>query len=119
MSSHLNAEPIRARQNEIAAPTAQVQSIHEARATVTRSGRSVPRRLGKFAAVVGVCVAATTAVTMNVATATPRPANAVSAKKLAQETRALERHGFVPTSCTVGGTRFRNYATGQSVTLAV
>jgi hypothetical protein len=120
MSSHLHAEVIRTRQNEIAARAAQVRDVHEARATAVRSGRSMQGRLGKFAAVAGVCIAASTAVTMNVASATPRPARAsghVTAKQLALQTRALERRGFVPTSCTIRGTLFRNYATGQSMTL--
>jgi hypothetical protein len=120
MSPHLHYEIARARQNEIAARATQVQHIREAHPIIGRSGRSVQRRVGSLAAAVGVCIAATTAVTMNVAGATPgqMKAGGVSAKQLAQETRALERHGFVPTSCTVRGTRFRNYATGQSLTLS-
>jgi hypothetical protein len=120
MSTHLHYEIVRARQREIAARATQVQHIREADATVVRCARSVQRRVTRLAAAVGVCIAATTAATMNVAGATPHPVKAggpVSAKQLAQETRALERRGFVPTSCTVDGTRFVNYATGQSLTL--
>jgi hypothetical protein len=75
------------------------------------------RRLAAIAAS-GVCVAATTVMTIGGASANPRPetrGNHISAQRLQQEMRTLRAEGFVATSCTVGGTLMTNYSTNQSI----
>jgi hypothetical protein len=42
----------------------------------------------------------------------------VPAQQLAQELRALRAKGFVQRSCTVGGTKVTNFATGESMTVS-
>ena len=75
------------------------------------------RRLAAIAAS-GMCVAATTVMTIGGASANPRPekrGSHISAQQLQQEMRTLRAEGFVATSCTVGGTLMTNYSTNQSM----
>jgi len=120
MYSQLNAQMIRARQEEIAARTIHPQDIPDVRAGATsRSARS-RRRAGKAIAAFGVCVAATTVVAIGEASAHPRAAeqrSRVSPRQFQTEMKERRVAGFVATSCEVGGMRMTNYSTNQSVLL--
>ena len=116
MSPYLHYEIVRARQQERV--SAAVNS-HRGHVIVRR--RSVKHRLVQLVSVLGVCVAAGTGVTASAAHSNQRLAKQhavrVSAHQLAREIRKFQARGYVPTSCTVGGTLMRNYTTGQSVTV--
>jgi hypothetical protein len=120
MSPYLHYEIARARQQEIVNHALSAHRSHDPRSTVERH-RSVKHRLGQVVATVGVCVAAGTAVTVSGAHSNQhlikQHAGHVSAQQLAREIHTFEAKGYVPTSCTVGGTLMRNYSTGQSVTV--
>jgi hypothetical protein len=120
MSPYLHYEIARARQQEIVSRAINSHRIHSRRTTVDRF-RSVKHRLVQGVAVLGVCVAAGSAVTVSEAHLNRRPITQhtghVSAQEVAQEMRSLEAKGYVPTACTVSGTLMRNYRTGRSVTV--
>jgi hypothetical protein len=116
MSPHQHYQIARARQQEI---VSYALSSHRSHAVDRR--RSVKSRLVQLVSVLGVCVAAGTAVTVSDAHSTQRPVKQaavhVSAQQVAREIRTFEAKGYVPTACTVSGTLLRNYSTGQSVTV--
>jgi hypothetical protein len=120
MSPHLHIEIARARQQEIMDRAIKSYGTHAGRTTVGRH-RSVKHRLVQGIAVLGVCGAAGTAVSVSDAHSNQRPmkhqAVHTSAQQLMRETRAFEAKGYVPAACTVNGTLMRNYSTGQSVTV--
>ena len=120
MSPHLHYQIARARQQEIATRAINSHRSRAGKPTVNRH-RSIVHRLAQVVAVLAVCVVATAVVAGGYAHSNQRPlkqrAGRVSAQQLAGQIRTLEAKGFVPTSCTVGGTLMRNYSTGQSVTV--
>jgi hypothetical protein len=121
MSPHAHYEIARTHQQEIARDAINSHRSDVGRNAVDRR-RSVRHRVLEMVSAVGVCVVAGTVVTVSSAHSNPRPlkqpAAHVSAQQLAREIRVLEAKGYVPTSCTVGGTLLRNYSTGQSVTVS-
>ena len=121
MSPHQHYEIARSRQQEIVSSAINSHRADAGRIQASRRP-SVRHRVGQFAAVLGVCVAAGTAVTAVDAQSNQHPskqhAGHVSAQQLARRIRALEAKGYVQTSCTVGGTLMTNYTTGQSMTVA-
>jgi CRP/FNR family transcriptional regulator, cyclic AMP receptor protein len=116
MSPYLHYEIARARHQEM---VAGALNSHRSHAIVRRP--SVKHRVVQLVAVIGVCVAAGTGVTVSAAHSNHRPAQQrvvhVSAHQLAREIRTFEAKGYVPTACTVSGTLMRNYTTGRSVTV--
>ena len=120
MSPYPHYEIARARQQEIVSRAINSHRS-DSRGTPSNRRRGVKYRLVHLVAVLGVCGAAGTAVTVSAAQSNQRPVKQqhvhVSAQQLARETRALEGKGFVPAACTVSGTLMRNYSTGQSVTV--
>jgi hypothetical protein len=119
VSPHLHYEIARVRQQEIAASVLDAHRRHNVRGT-DNPRRPVRQHFGQVASAVAVCVAATIAVTTGGAPANPRTVKAsghVSAQQFAREIRALEAKGYLPASCTIGGTLMRNYRTGQLVTV--
>jgi hypothetical protein len=85
----------------------------------SRKGR-IRRRVATAVAALGVCVAATTVVAVNDATANPHSAKQsrhASATQFRQEMHALNGVGFTATSCMVSGMQMTNYSTNQSVLL--
>jgi len=70
----------------------------------------VNRRIAQAVATLGVCLVATTAVTVSANAA----AHSDKANGAAATISALEHDGFVQTSCTVTGLRMHNYKTGQT-----
>lgn len=119
MSPHLHHEIARARQQEIAARTARAHHAHEMPGTDDQR-RPVRRRFGRAVAALSVCLGVATAATVGGAYANLAPVKTggrVSAQQYAGEIRALEAKGYVPTSCTIGGTLMHNYRTGRSVTV--
>lgn len=121
MSSHPDAEMIHARQLASAARAPQTRGIAGPRAVVGRTRSGVWSRVGRTVAAVGVCLGATAAVAINAANAHPRPGKAlrhITAQQLAREISALESEGYVPSSCTVDGTRLRDFRTGEYVTIS-
>jgi hypothetical protein len=121
MSPHLHYEIARAHQREIVSDALDSNRSH-ARGTAGNRHGGVKYRLAQLVAVLGVCGAAGTAVTVSAAHSNQRPIKQqqvhVSAQQLAREIRAFEAKGYVPTACTVSGTLMRNYTTGQSVTVS-
>jgi hypothetical protein len=120
MSSQLQYQMARARQQEIASRA--IHAHHQSDARATGGGRQpVGRRLGQAIGGLGVCLAASIALTVSGAHANPPAAKQggkhISAQQLARETRALEAKGYTPVACTVNGTLMRNYRTGRSVTI--
>jgi hypothetical protein len=120
MSPHLHYEIAHARQQEIAGRAINAHRSHSRRTAINRH-RGVKYRLVQILAVLGVCGAAGTAVTVSDAHSHQPPmkqhAVPASAQQLVREIRAFEAKGYVPTACTVSGTLLRNYSTGQSVTV--
>ena len=120
MSPQQNYEIARARQQEIVDQAVNPHRSHSRRTGVSRR-RTIRYRLVQAAAVLGVCGAAGSAVTVSAAHSNQRPieqrAAHVSAQQIAREIRAFEAKGYVPSACTVSGTLMRNYSTGQSVTV--
>jgi hypothetical protein len=120
MSPYLHYEIARAHQQEIVNRATNSHLSRSTRRAVNRH-RSVKHRLSQVVAVLAVCGAAGTAVTVSDAHSNQRRmthhAGHVSAQQLAREIRAFEAKGYVPTACTVSGTLMRNYSTGQSVTV--
>ena len=120
MSASLHDEIARAHQQEIVSRAINSHRRHPTRPAVNRH-RGVRYRVVQLVAGLGVCLAAGTAVAVSDAHSNQRPmmqhARHVSAQQLAREIRTFEAKGYVPTSCTVGGTLMRNYSTGQSVTV--
>lgn len=120
MSPDQQHQIARARQEEIVSHAINSHRSHSRRTAVNRR-RSVKYRLVQAIAVLGVCGATGTAVTVSDAHSNQRPmrqhAVHVSAQRLAGKIRAFEAKGYVPTACTVSGTLMRNYSTGQSVTV--
>jgi hypothetical protein len=117
MSPHLHYEIARTRQHELAIRTIHAHHRHDVDAS-TGSRRPIDRRLGQAVVALGVCVAATTAVTMSGAHASPRPAKSgtrPSAAQVAREIGALEAKGYVQASCKLGGTLMLQSRTGRSV----
>jgi hypothetical protein len=119
MSAHLHYEIARARQQEIAARTIHAHHAPEMHGTWSRRRQS-RQRFGRAIAALSGCLAVTIAVTVGGAHANPssvKSGGRVSAQQYAGEIRALEAKGYVPASCTIGGTLMRNYRTGRSVTV--
>jgi hypothetical protein len=119
MYSLLYAQTIRNQQEETAGRTMHRPEVREVSATASRIGR-VRRHALKAAVAFGVCVAAIASMAISGASARESIAKQrvqVSARQLEREITALRSVGFVATSCEVGGTRMKNYATGQSVLL--
>ncbi len=116
MSPYQHYQIARGRQQEIVSC-----ALNSHRSHAIHRRRSVKSRLIQLVSVLGVCVAAGTAVTVSDAHPTQRPvkqhAVRVSAQHVAREIRAFQAKGYVPTACTVSGTLLRNYTTGQSVTV--
>jgi hypothetical protein len=116
MSPQLNYQIARARQNEIAAHTAHAHHRPDAEST-TKPRRPITQRIARILVPVGVSLAATAGVMVNVAQGSPQPASSashVSAQQVAREIGALEAKGYVQTSCVVGGTLMRSSRTGQT-----
>jgi hypothetical protein len=117
MSTHLHAEIIRARQQEIADRSIHAHDLQDVRLS---AGRRIPRirhRVGRTMVAVGVCAAATTLVTVGGANGNPRPVQPqrhVSARQLADDLRKWEAKDFVPTQCTDGGTKLVNFMSHRS-----
>ena len=104
-------------QNEIPASTIHAHHAQDLGATDSRSRRSVKSRVGRIAAAAGVCLAATTAVTVTGAFASQRPVQAgghVSAQQVNRQIRALELKGYTPSQCTRQGTLLLNSRTGKT-----
>lgn len=100
---------------DIAAHPTEAHNIEDVKVTAPRRPR-IRRLVG--ICVSGVCVAATTAMAIEAASANPHPekhGSHASAQQLQREMRSLRGEGFVATSCTVGGTLMTNYSTNQSV----
>jgi hypothetical protein len=120
MSPYAHYEIARAHQHEIATRTTNAH-LNGATRRALNGQRSVKRRLFQAVAMLAVCCAAGTAVTVSEAHSNQRPmtqhAGHISAQQREREIRALEVHGYVPAACTVSGTLMRNYSTGQSVTV--
>lgn len=120
MSPQQHYEIARARQQEMVDQAINPYRNHSRRTAVNRR-RTIKYRLAQAVAVLGVCSAAGTAVTVSAAQSNQRPikqqAAHVSAQQIARQIRAFEAKGYVPSSCTVSGTLMRNYSTGQSVTV--
>lgn len=120
MSPYLHYEIAQARQQEIVSRAINSHRSDAKRTTADRL-RSVKHRLVPVVVALGVCGAAGSAATVSEANSNQPPmkqhAGHVSAQQLMREIRTFEAKGYVPTSCTVGGTLMRNYNTGQSVTV--
>ena len=119
MSPQLHHEIARVRQQEIAARTTNAHHARELHGTGS-PGRPVRHRVARAVIALSVCLGAATAATVGGAYATASPVKSggrVSAQQYAGEIRALEAKGYVPASCTIGGTLMRNYRTGRSVTV--
>lgn len=119
MSPQQHYEIARARQQEMVDHAVNRHRSHSRRTGSRR--RTIKYRLVQAVAVLGVCGAAGTAVTVSAAHSDQRPikqhAAHVSAQQLERKIRAFEHKGYVPSACTVSGTLMRNYSTGQSVTV--
>jgi hypothetical protein len=116
MSLDPHYEITRVRQDEIVAPTTHPDHGDDARTSAAPRHR-FRTRLGQTIAVLGVCLAAATGVTITGAHAKPHPAkaaNAQSAEQLARDIAALEAKGYVQASCTAAGMLMRDYHTGRS-----
>jgi hypothetical protein len=116
MSPHLHYEIARARQNEIAVRTLYAHHATELGATAGRSHRPTTSRAARAVAAVGVCLAATAAVTVTGAFASQGPGGTgghISASQTSREIRALEAKGYTPYQCTPKGTLMRNRRTGR------
>jgi hypothetical protein len=120
MSPHQHYEIARARQQEIVSSATNSHRSDHRRTRIKRH-RTLRYRLVQTVALLAVSGAAGTAVTVSDAHPNQRPmkerADHPSAQQLMREISALERKGYVPTACTVGGTLMKNYRTGQSVTV--
>lgn len=120
MSPYAHYEIARAHQQEIVNHATNAHLNGAPRRALNRQ-RSVKRRLSQAVAMLAVCGAAGTAVTVSEAHSNQRPmtqhAGHISARQLEREIRAFEANGYVPTACTVSGTLMRNYRTGRSVTV--
>jgi hypothetical protein len=120
MSPYAQYEIARARQQEIVSSAMNAHGSDHRRPRIKRH-RPFKYRLFQVVAVLSVCGAAGTAVTVSDAHSNQRPmkehAAHLSAPQLMREISALERKGYVPTACTVSGTLMKNYRTGQSVTV--
>jgi hypothetical protein len=117
MYSLLHAQVIRTQQEQIAA-----RAIHHVDVRVVSASRSrrLRRRAVNTVAALGVCIAAATGVAISEASAhqsAPRQGTEVSMRQLQREISALNSVGFVATSCEPGGTRMKNFRTGQSLLL--
>lgn len=111
MSPHLNYKIARAHQDEIASRTINGRHLRDLADSATRPRRSVRSRVGQAAAGLGVCLAATTAMTVTGAHASQRPKQPAarnSASQLARDIRMFEAKGYVPWQCTPEGTLMRN-----------
>lgn len=120
MSAYAQYEIARARQQQIVrSATNSHRSDH--RRTRIKRHRPFKYRLFQVVALLSVCGAAGTAVTVSDAHSNQPPmkehAGHLSAHQLMREISALERKGYVPTACTVSGTLMENYSTGQSITV--
>jgi hypothetical protein len=116
MSPHLHYEIARVRQNEIAGRTLHAHHAIEPRPTAGRSRRSVTSRVGQAVVAVGLGLAATAAMTVSGAFASPRLARSadhVSASQLSRDIHALEAKGYTPYQCMRKGTLMRNSRTGR------
>jgi hypothetical protein len=119
MSPHLHYEIARARQHEASDRTVHDHHPRDRRGTAGPRHRVVQRLSGAVAAL-SVCLAVPIAVTAVGAHANPNSlkyGSRVSAPEYASEMRALEAKGYVPVSCTTGGTLMRDYRTGRSLTV--
>jgi hypothetical protein len=101
---YLHYQMTQVRQDEIARRIATAQREDDVR-EITRPRLTVNRRVARAVATLGVCLAASTALTIS--------AHASSAQTISQ----LEAKGFVQTSCTVSGIRMHDFHTGQTVTV--
>jgi hypothetical protein len=120
MYSHLPAEMFSPRHAELATSTIASQDVPDATAAVTPRRSRIRRGVATAVAALGVCVAATTVVAVNDATASPHPAKQsrhASATQFRSEMHALNGVGFTATSCMVSGMQMTNYSTNQSVLL--
>ena len=111
MSPHLNIKIARAHQDEIASRALDARHLRDLGDAATGQRRSVRSRVGQVAAGLGVCLVATTAMTVTGAHASPRPkqhAAQNSAAQLARDIRAFEAKGYVPWQCTPEGTLMRD-----------
>jgi hypothetical protein len=100
----------------IAARPTRAHEVEDIRAATARHRPRI-RRLAGIAAI-GVSVAAATVMTVDGATASPRPEKRdihISTQQLQREMRTLRAEGFIATSCTAGGAVMTNARTNQSV----
>lgn len=119
MSPQLLHEIARVRQQEIAARTTHAHHAREMHGTGSPR-RAVRHHVGRTVTALSVCLGVATAATVGGAYATASPVKSggrVSAQQYDGEIGALEAKGYVPASCTIGGTLMRNYRTGRSVTV--
>lgn len=111
---YLHHEMTKVRQDEI---TRQLANAHPEAGTdvreIARPRLKVNRRIAQAVATLGVCLAATTAVTVSAHAA----ARADRGNGSLATITALEHDGFVQTSCLVTGMRMHDYKTGQTVTV--
>ncbi len=115
MSSHVNADVVRAHQTEIAASTAHAQHKHELRLANGRASRNPKSRIRRGAAIAaGLCLAVSGT---GVATASTGNSQHLSAGQLQYRIRQLEAKGFEQTSCQVGSTRLYSARAHRSVTV--
>ncbi|MGB8879662.1 MAG: hypothetical protein WCD11_25340 [Solirubrobacteraceae bacterium] len=116
MYRNLHHDMILTPPQEITPHPTRAQDVEDIQATAARRRPRI-RRCTAIAAI-GVCVAATTGMTIGGASANPRPVkhgSHVSAQQLQRKIRTLRAEGFVAKSCTVGGTLMTNDSTNQSV----
>jgi hypothetical protein len=117
MSPHLHYETARASRREISSRTINAHHSQDVRG-ITRPRRTVRQSLVRAVAALGVCLAATAAITDSGAHANPRAvmaAGRASVRQPAREIAALEAKGYAQAACTLSGTLMTNYRTGRSV----
>jgi hypothetical protein len=109
MSTYLYYKIARAHQDEIASDTLNARRLRDL-GTVTRARRSLRSQVSRAAAGLGICLAATTAMTVGAHASQPPKQHGTgnSASQLARDIRAFEAKGYVPWQCTPAGTLMRN-----------
>jgi hypothetical protein len=115
--SQLHTQMIRSRQEEIAARTIHRHDAPDAGVGATWGSGRIRRLAGQVVAGLAVCTAATCFVAITDGSARANRHSSVSARQFQREMNALERAGFVATSCEINGTLMKNYSTGKSVLL--
>lgn len=104
MSPQLRYEMAYTRQHQPAAPT---EAHHRATADLLRRSR-----VGRAVVGLGVCLAATAAVTI-----TGAQAHVTQASQMNRQIHAFEAKGYAPAACTRQGTLMRDSHTGRFVTV--